>query len=148
VDVEEDLGAVGDDDLRLDAVGLEVVELGLEGADVERDAGPDDVEHVRVEDAGGQEVEGEAPLFVDDGVAGVVAALEADDHVRLAGEHVRHLAFAFIAPVCAYDCGCHVLPLLFSEGIQFSINRSEVQSAVQPKIPSTMRAISCQWVTR
>ncbi len=40
------------------------------------------------------------PLMMDR-VAGVVAALRADDHVRLLGQHVNDLAFAFIAPLGA-----------------------------------------------
>ena len=41
-------------------------------------------------------------LFADeDGVAGIVAALGAHDHIRLFSEHVDDLAFAFIAPLGA-----------------------------------------------
>ena len=38
---------------------------------------------------------------VDDGVAGVIAALAADDDVRFSGEDVDDFAFAFIAPLRA-----------------------------------------------
>ena len=44
----------------------------------------------------------------DDRVAGVVAALEADDHVGLLGEQVGDLALALIAPLGAdYDHAWH-----------------------------------------
>jgi len=39
-------------------------------------------------------------LFSDENrVAGVIAALRADDDIRLLGEHVNDFAFAFIAPL-------------------------------------------------
>ena len=41
----------------------------------------------------------EFALFVDDGVAGVVAAGVADDAVYLSGEVVDDFAFAFVAPL-------------------------------------------------
>ena len=36
---------------------------------------------------------------MNDGVAGVISALAADDDVRLVGEHIDDLAFAFVAPL-------------------------------------------------
>jgi hypothetical protein len=49
---------------------------------------------------------------VDDGMTGVVTSLEADDHIRRLmvfsprrGQVVYHPAFAFIAPLGAYDGG-------------------------------------------
>ena len=36
-----------------------------------------------------------------DGVAGVIAALRADDDVRLFGEDIDDFAFAFVAPLGA-----------------------------------------------
>ena len=38
---------------------------------------------------------------MNDGVTGVIAALAADDDVRLAGQDVDDFAFAFIAPLRA-----------------------------------------------
>ena len=49
------------------------------------------------------ELEGALP--VDDGMAGVVAALEPDDHVRLLRQEVGDLSFAFVAPLRADDGG-------------------------------------------
>ncbi len=45
------------------------------------------------------------PILVDHGVAGVVAALKADDHIGILGQIVDDAAFAFIAPLGADDCG-------------------------------------------
>ena len=65
-------------------------------------------EHVHgfvAQDAGRHEIEHELALVVDDGVAGVVAALIAHDDVVLLAEQVDHAALALIAPVDTYD-GC------------------------------------------
>ena len=55
-------------------------------------------------------MQGKAPVIVDNGVAGIAAALKADDHIRLCGQHVRDLALALVAPVGAYDCLYHEKP--------------------------------------
>ena len=62
-----------------------------------------DVHHAIPENAGGQQVQGELALVVDDSVAGVAAALIADDHVIVAGQQVHHAALALVAPVDAYN---------------------------------------------
>jgi hypothetical protein len=53
----------------------------------------------------------------DKSMAGVVAALEADDDVGLVGEEVDDLAFAFVAPLGADDCdvGHDRIPSLMTE---------------------------------
>ena len=48
-------------------------------------------------------MQGELAQLVDHGVAGVAAALIADDHVIIAGEQVHHAALALVAPVDTYD---------------------------------------------
>jgi hypothetical protein len=41
-------------------------------------------------------------------MAGVIAALSSDDHVRVLRQHVDNLALAFIAPLGAHQyCICH-----------------------------------------
>ena len=52
-------------------------------------------------------MQGKLPVAVLDGMAGVGAALEADDDVGLIGKHVRDLAFALVSPVCSYYCCDH-----------------------------------------
>ena len=45
----------------------------------------------------------------DDGVAGVVAALGADDDIGVLSEEIDDFAFAFVAPLSADEnCICHV----------------------------------------
>ena len=48
-------------------------------------------------------MQGKLAQLVDHGVAGVAAALVADDHVIVAGEQIHHAALALVAPVDAYD---------------------------------------------
>ena len=46
-------------------------------------------------------MQGERAHVVDDGVAGVVAALKADDHFGVLSEAVDNLALTFVAPLGA-----------------------------------------------
>ena len=48
---------------------------------------------------------------MDDGVAGVIAALESDHVIGFSGVIIRYFAFAFIAPLSADDR--HRLPMIF-----------------------------------
>ncbi len=52
-----------------------------------------------IQDARRDEVKLEDLVAADDGVAGVVAALVADDHRDLLGEEVGRLALALVAPL-------------------------------------------------
>ena len=63
----------------------------------------DDIDGGLPQDARGQQIQDELALFVDHGVAGVVAALVAADDVVALGEQVHHAALAFVAPVDSYD---------------------------------------------
>ena len=45
----------------------------------------------------------ELALLVDDGVAGVAAALITDHHVIVLSQQVHHAALSLIAPVDTYD---------------------------------------------
>ena len=83
------------------------LQFGHQLAHVQRDAVADDVGDVRIEGTRGQNMQGKSAVVVDNGVAGVCAALEPDDHVRGFRHHIRDLAFPFVTPVCAYDCFYH-----------------------------------------
>ena len=50
-----------------------------------------------------------AAIVVDNGVAGVRSALEADDHIGLLGQQIGDLALSLVAPVRAYDCFYHTV---------------------------------------
>ena len=62
-----------------------------------------DVHDTGAENAGGQQMQGELALFVDDSVPGVAAALIAHHHIILLGEVVHHAALALVAPVDTHD---------------------------------------------
>ena len=66
---------------------------------IDDDPAADDRHDMRVEDARGDEVELEDLVADHDGVAGVVAALVADDERDLLGEEVGGLALALVAPL-------------------------------------------------
>jgi hypothetical protein len=58
----------------------------------------------------------------DEGVARVVAALEADDDVGIVGEEIDDLSFAFVSPLGADNCDVgHLVILDFGFGISDSI---------------------------
>ena len=56
---------------------------------------------VRAEDAAGNQVQDVLVLAHEDRVARVVATLRADHYLRLLGQHVDDLTFAFVAPLSA-----------------------------------------------
>ena len=82
---------------------LQLGELAAEEAEIHDGARAEDAQRLRIEDAARHEMELEGALPVDDGMAGVVAALEPDDHVRLLREEVSDLAFALVAPLSTDD---------------------------------------------
>ena len=100
----DDVRRAADADARgVDAALREHVHLADERARVDHDAVADDGRDVRVEHAAGHEVQLEDLVADDDGVAGVVAALVAHDHVDRLGEQVHGLALALVAPLQADD---------------------------------------------
>ena len=117
VEGEDQRGAVGDAEVirgDVDTGGAEIGDLLPKMLAVDDDAVAQHIDDTLAEDARGDQMKGELAVFVDDGVAGVVAALVADDHVVLLGDKVDHAAFALVAPVDAYDSAIgHVGSLLF-----------------------------------
>jgi hypothetical protein len=85
VEVEHDVRAVAEEYAIFGghARRLEAVDLGEEGGQVHDDAVPDDARRVRVEYAGGQEVELVLFAVDDDGVPGVGSAGDAGADVVL-----------------------------------------------------------------
>ena len=86
------------------ALGFERVDFLDQDLRIDDHAVADDAELVRVQRAGRDQVE-DGLLAVDDQrVAGVVAALEADDDIGVVGEQIDDLALALVAPLGADDC--------------------------------------------
>ena len=76
-----------------------------EAGGVEDDAIADDADFARPKDAGWDEVENVFDAGADDGVAGVVAALRADDDIGFVREEIDDFSFAFVAPLGSDDDG-------------------------------------------
>jgi hypothetical protein len=99
----------------VDAAAAQAIDLAEQDARVEHDAVADHAGLVRVEDPRGDQVELELLAVADDRVAGVVAALEADDDVRPLGEQVGDLPLALVAPLGAdYDEPWHRVGIVTS----------------------------------
>ena len=99
--------AVADFEVRgayLNAALAQTRDLVCQVLKVYDDTGAEDVHGPVAQDAGGQQIEYEPALVVDDGVACVIAALIADDDIILFREQVYHSALSLVAPVCSYDC--------------------------------------------
>jgi hypothetical protein len=91
-----------------DAGPFEPVDLAEQHPRVDDDPVADHARLVAVEDPRRDQVELELLTVADDRVAGVVAALEADDRGSPLGEQIRDLALALVAPLGAhYDHARH-----------------------------------------
>ena len=85
----------------------EAVGLGEEGYGVNDHAVAEHAGLARMDDAGGDEVQRVRLVADFDGVAGVVTALVARDHVEALGQEVNDLALALVAPLRADDYDDH-----------------------------------------
>ena len=87
--------------------GFDGLHLVCEVLEVNHHAGAQHTGHVRVQDAGGQQVQDELALLGDDGVSSIVAALIAGNDVSMFGQQVDDAALALIAPVDSSNSGKH-----------------------------------------
>src|SRR5439155_528701 len=78
---------------------LELSELATEEREIDDAPGTENANRVGIEYSTRHEMKLEGAVLVDDGVAGVVSALESDDHVRLLRQEVSDLPFALVAPL-------------------------------------------------
>ena len=85
------------------ALGGHLLHLLPQAFAVQGHAVAQDVHHTIPKNAGGQQMQGEFALFVDDGVPGVAAALVSDHYVIILGNQVHHAALALVSPVDAHD---------------------------------------------
>ena len=83
----------------LDAAGDQAVDFLQDAGRVEHHAAGDDALHLRAEDAAGDQRELVGLAAGDDGMAGVAAALVADDDIVLVGQQVDDLALGLVAPL-------------------------------------------------
>ena len=100
---QDEVRAVADQQVPadLDPDLAQTVDLADERDRIDDDAVADHANFPRPQNAGRDQVQNIFLAAVDDGVSGVVAALAADDDIRLLGQDVDDFAFAFIAPLGA-----------------------------------------------
>jgi hypothetical protein len=98
------VGAVAQEDpaVELDPPLLDLLHLVEELDEIDDDSVGDHADAL-VEDAGGDQVEDVLLAVHDHRVAGVPAALEADDEIGLLGQDVDDLALPLVAPLDADD---------------------------------------------
>ena len=109
----DQMGVAADQQPRgVDPLGREGVDLGEQHGRVDDHPVADDRGDVVVEDAARHQLEGEGLAVHHDGVAGVVAALVADDQLHLLGQEVGELALALVTPLGPDDDGCRHASLL------------------------------------
>ncbi len=91
----------------VDALLVEAAHLLEEDGRIDHDPVADDRDDARRQDPAGQQVQGELAVTDDDGVAGVVAALVANDVVDTTAEKIGRLSLAFVTPLGTdeHDCG-------------------------------------------
>ena len=70
---------------------------------VNGDAVPEDIHDTLPENAGGQQVQGKFAVLIDNGMAGIAAALIADNDVIVFGQQIDHASLALVTPVDADD---------------------------------------------
>ena len=88
---------------QVDALRAQLVELGGQHLRVDHHAVADRAQLARIQDSRRDQVELPRHTVAHDGVPGVVAALEADHHVRLLREEIDDLALTLVAPLGAHD---------------------------------------------
>jgi hypothetical protein len=89
----------------VDALRFELFDFLLERGGRQHDAVTDEAQRVVAQNARRDQVQHGLLALDDQGVAGVVTALEARDGADAFGQQVDDFAFAFVAPLCAknYD---------------------------------------------
>ena len=85
------------------ACGAQGLDLVIQVLAVERHAVAENVHHALTEDAAGQQVQGEFAVLIDDSMAGIAAALIADNDVIVFGQQIDHASLALVTPVDADD---------------------------------------------
>ena len=70
---------------------------------VNGDTVPEDIHDTLPENAGGQQVQGKFAVLIDNGMAGIAAALIADNDVIVFGQQIDHASLALVTPVDADD---------------------------------------------
>ena len=103
-----------------DAAFLDGADLPGQMVKVNDHAGAQHAYNIRVQDAGGEQVQNKFALLGHNGVPGVVSALITGYDIGVFGQQVDDTALALIAPVDTGYCGQHfsfaILQICFSRG--------------------------------
>ena len=137
---EQQGGAVADHEIvrrERDALAHHILHFDAEVFGVKRHAVAQHIDHIRPEDAGWEQMQGELPVLVDDRMPRVAAALIAHDDVVFLRQQIDHAALAFIAPVDAYNCA--VIHAIASNQIALMV---EMLGTMSSRTSSRMRTVS------
>ena len=131
----------GSDD---DTLHFELRDLIQQRVRVEHHAVADHRKFSRPHDAGRQERQFVGGAVDDQRMAGIMAALKADDDVGLFGEPVDDLAFAFVAPLGAdHDNICH--EEMSPEGLMNCSDGSNTGHSRPPRIKDDAAGSKEKW---
>ncbi len=89
----------------IDAFGLEHVHFGDQHTGIDDHSIADHRRDVVVEDAAGDELQGERLTVDDERVTRIVATLVADDHLHFLGDEVGELPLSLVSPLSTDDDG-------------------------------------------
>jgi hypothetical protein len=124
----------------LDAVLAQSFHFADQADGVADDAIADDAQLVLAQYAGGDEMQDGFLALDDDSMPGVVPAGVTHDHVRLLGEHVNDLAFAFVAPLGTHENGiCHNISATTPPGVHNKNPRTEIRGKAAGSLPEEAR---------
>ena len=106
--IRRDQVRIGADDQfgRVDPLLIKTAHLLQQDRRVDHDAVPDHWDDRRSQDAAGQQMKSELPVTDDDGVAGVVPTLVANDIVHATAEQIGRLPLAFVTPLGTDEHDC------------------------------------------
>lgn len=83
------------------ALLVQAVDLAEDSLRIDNNTRADDVDALRIQDAGRNQLQLVLLTAGYNGVTGIVAALAADNQIRLACENINKLTLAFVAPLSA-----------------------------------------------
>ena len=128
-----DLRPVGNQQLRCrHALRRDVLNLLHHERNIERNAISKYIGNFRMADPARQRMESKLSILVYNRVAGVRAALIADNNIRLVREDIYNLALSLVAPVCADNCLYHILSSCDDSPILNAGKRCVCLSAAKP----------------
>jgi hypothetical protein len=136
MDIEDYLRTVGYEypSFRLEALLVQLLQFLEERRDMYHTSTTDDIYAARVHKTGREDMKVVGDTIRDDGVAGIIAALSATAELRIVGEDISKLSFAFVAPLGAEDDGDGHVPWRRRRGEQVESSRRSISTIHKPQI--------------